>query len=65
MSIVIGSLVLSLLHAVIPNHWIPVVAIARKESWSLSQTLQITFLSGLAHADSDRHYYKHHWLTAL
>lgn len=52
MSIVIGSLVLSLLHAIIPNHWIPLVAIARKESWSLSQTLQITFLSGMAHAIS-------------
>lgn len=51
-SILIGSLLLSLLHAVIPNHWLPVIAIGRKEGWSLSETSRVTFIAGLAHVVS-------------
>ncbi|MBS1744017.1 MAG: hypothetical protein JST81_13370 [Bacteroidetes bacterium] len=49
-SIFIGSLLLSLLHAVIPNHWLPVLAIGKKDNWSVSEVTQVTFISGLAHA---------------
>ena len=49
-SIFIGSLLLSLLHAVIPNHWLPVLAIGRKENWSMQEVTRVTFLSGPAHA---------------
>lgn len=49
-NIIIGSLLLSLLHAVIPNHWLPVLAIGRKENWTLREVTNVTFLSGLAHA---------------
>lgn len=49
-SIIIGSLLLSLLHAVIPNHWLPVLAIGRKDNWSLQEVTKVTFISGLAHA---------------
>lgn len=49
-SIIAGSLVLSILHALIPNHWLPVLAISRKENWTLSQTTSVTFVSGLSHA---------------
>jgi len=45
-----GSLILSVLHALIPNHWLPVLAIAKKENWSLSRTTGITFIAGLSHA---------------
>lgn len=48
-SLWIGSLLISLLHAIIPNHWLPVVAIGRKEKWTLAEIMQVTFLSGLAH----------------
>lgn len=51
-SIIIGSFLISLLHAVIPNHWLPMLAIGRKEGWGLSETLQVTFISGLAHVFS-------------
>lgn len=51
-SIVVGSLVLSVLHALIPNHWLPVLAISRKENWTLGQTTSVTFISGLSHAFS-------------
>ncbi len=48
--IIIGSILLSLLHGIIPNHWLPVIAIGRKENWTLKEVTQVTFLSGLAHA---------------
>ena len=49
-SIIAGSLLLSVLHALIPNHWLPVFAISRKENWTLNQTTSVTFISGLSHA---------------
>lgn len=49
-SIILGSILLSLLHAVIPNHWLPVLAIGKRENWSLAEVTKVTFISGLAHA---------------
>ena len=49
-TLITGSLVLSILHALIPNHWLPVLAISRKESWSIGQTTSVTFITGLSHA---------------
>lgn len=50
--ILIGSLLLSSIHALIPNHWIPLVALGRAEGWSRSETLVITGIAGLAHVIS-------------
>lgn len=50
--IIIGSLLLSVLHAVIPSHWLPIIAIGRKESWSLKEISEVTIFSGLAHVIS-------------
>jgi len=50
--ILLGSLLLSAIHAFIPNHWIPLVAIGRAEGWSRSETLAITGITGLAHVTS-------------
>ncbi|MGF7219150.1 hypothetical protein GGR92_005332 [Spirosoma lacussanchae] len=51
-TIVIGSLTLSLLHALIPSHWLPFVTIGQTERWSLRQTLTVTAIAGLAHTVS-------------
>ncbi len=48
--ILIGSILLSLLHAVIPSHWLPVLSIGKKENWTIKEVTQVTILSGLAHA---------------
>ena len=48
--LLISSAVLSILHSIIPNHWLPVLAIGKKESWSLNKTTYITFIAGSAHA---------------
>ncbi|MEI6435155.1 MAG: hypothetical protein WCP32_09945 [Bacteroidota bacterium] len=47
--IFIGSLILSAIHALIPNHWLPLIAIAKTEKWSHSQTLLATVITGMAH----------------
>lgn len=48
-SIITGSIILSLLHATIPNHWLPIIAIGRKEKWSLSEVTEVTLISAIAH----------------
>ncbi|OJY97488.1 MAG: hypothetical protein DI535_21930 [Citrobacter freundii] len=52
LSIITGSLIISLLHAVIPNHWLPVIAIGRKEQWSLEEVTKVTLVFALAHGIS-------------
>src|ERR1035437_3801653 len=47
--ILIGSLLLSLIHASIPNHWIPLLAISKAEKWTLKETLTATIITGFAH----------------
>lgn len=44
-----GCLLLSLLHAAIPNHWAPVLAVARAERWPLRRAVGMTLVAGLAH----------------
>ena len=50
--LIIGSLLLSVVHAAIPNHWIPLVALGRTENWSKKETLVITAITGFAHTAS-------------
>jgi putative Mn2+ efflux pump MntP len=47
-----GSLALSLLHAAIPNHWLPIVAIGKRLGWTAGKASRITLLAGSAHAFS-------------
>jgi putative Mn2+ efflux pump MntP len=48
-SIITGSFIISLLHAVIPNHWLPVIAIGIKEGWSTAEVTKVTLTCALAH----------------
>ncbi|MDF1612794.1 hypothetical protein [Stygiobacter electus] len=50
--ILIGSILLSLVHASIPNHWLPLVAIGKVEKWKLQETLSVTFITGVSHTIS-------------
>jgi putative Mn2+ efflux pump MntP len=52
LQVLFGSFILSLLHATIPSHWLPVVALARSEKWSRREALLVTGISGLAHTAS-------------
>lgn len=50
MEILLGGLTITLLHSLLPNHWLPIVAIGRREEWSVGRVLQVTLLVGTAHA---------------
>ena len=52
LQILFGSLLLSIVHALIPNHWIPLVAIGKAEKWSRRETISATIITGLAHTTS-------------
>jgi hypothetical protein len=47
--IFLGSLLLSVIHALIPNHWIPLIAISKAEKWTIKETLSATFITGFSH----------------
>jgi cytochrome c biogenesis protein CcdA len=46
----ISVLAISILHAILPNHWLPVVAISRQLNWDGRKTVGITMLAALAHS---------------
>lgn len=48
-SLVAGTFILALVHALIPNHWLPLVAVARAENWKVRDVTTITFISATAH----------------
>lgn len=47
--IFVGSFLLSIVHALIPNHWIPLIAISKSEKWTTKETLMATLITGTAH----------------
>ena len=50
--LLISAFLLSIVHATIPNHWLPLVAIGKGENWSRSLTLRATLITGFAHIAS-------------
>lgn len=50
LELLIAVTVLSLLHALIPSHWAPIIAVARAEGWSCRETAWVTLAAGLGHA---------------
>lgn len=47
--IIAGAFILSIVHASIPNHWIPLVALSKAEKWNEKLTMGITVIAGFAH----------------
>ncbi len=47
--VLFGSLTLSLVHAAIPSHWLPLILLARSERWSRRRALAATAVAGGAH----------------
>lgn len=48
-TVIAGTVLLAMVHALIPNHWLPLVAVARAEQWKRSEVTSITLLAALAH----------------
>jgi nickel/cobalt exporter len=49
LTVIAGTVLLAFVHALIPNHWLPLVAVARAEKWKLKEVTTITFFAALAH----------------
>lgn len=47
--ILTGTIVISILHAVIPSHWIPLVTFAKLQKWSDKETMLVSFYLAVAH----------------
>ena len=52
LNIFLGSLALSVVHFLIPNHWMPIVVMARTERWDQGRSLRIAALAGFSHTAS-------------
>lgn len=50
--ILFGTLALSLVHALIPSHWLPLITVGKAEGWSRPETLWITAVTGFTHTAS-------------
>jgi nickel/cobalt exporter len=48
-SLIAGTVLLAFVHALIPNHWLPLVAVAKAEQWKQKEITLVTFLAALAH----------------
>lgn len=48
----LGAITLSVLHGLIPSHWMPLIVLSKKYQWTLSKTMAITLLAGLGHVIS-------------
>jgi nickel/cobalt exporter len=46
----ISVLAISILHAILPNHWLPVVAISKQLGWTSKKTTGVTMLAAFAHS---------------
>ena len=47
--IIVGAFLLSIVHASIPNHWIPLVALSKSEKWTEKFTMSATAIAGFSH----------------
>ena len=49
LSLFSGTLILAAIHALIPNHWLPLLAVAKAEGWKRSEITTVTLLAAAAH----------------
>jgi cytochrome c biogenesis protein CcdA len=52
LQILIGSFLLSVVHALIPSHWLPLVAIGKAEKWTSKELTFVTFITAASHTIS-------------
>ncbi len=49
LSLLTATIILAAIHALIPNHWLPLVAVAKAERWKPKEITTITLLAAAAH----------------
>jgi putative Mn2+ efflux pump MntP len=50
--VIIGGILLSITHSLIPNHWFPIATVSISEKWTRADSLRITALIGFLHTIS-------------
>lgn len=50
--ILLGSVALSIIHIVIPNHWVPIAVIGKAEGWGRLQLRKVAAIAGISHSMS-------------
>lgn len=48
--LIITVAVVGVLHTIVPDHWAPIVVLARQQGWSISRTARSAALAGVGHA---------------
>ena len=48
-SIITATIILAFVHALIPNHWLPLVAVAKAEKWEKSEVMLVASITASAH----------------
>lgn len=51
-NLVLGSLIISILHGLLPNHWLPIVTVGKNRNWGNTKILQVTGIAATAHSTS-------------
>jgi putative Mn2+ efflux pump MntP len=49
LSIIAGAFLVSAAHAILPDHWLPMILISRAEKWTQAETLWVTALVTIPH----------------
>jgi cytochrome c biogenesis protein CcdA len=49
LSLLTATIILAAIHALIPNHWLPLVAVAKAEGWKKKEITTVTLLAAVAH----------------
>lgn len=49
LSLLTGTILLAAVHALIPNHWLPLVAVAKAERWKPKEITTVTLMAAVAH----------------
>src|SRR5215471_12228122 len=50
--LVVAVMAVGVLHTLVPDHWAPIVAIARQRGWSRAETARAAIVAGIGHVGS-------------
>lgn len=47
--LLVAAFSVAALHAILPDHWMPIAVLARAERWSPERTFKVALLTGVGH----------------
>ncbi|MCJ2519968.1 MAG: hypothetical protein LN412_03340, partial [Candidatus Thermoplasmatota archaeon] len=49
LAMLVAGSVITILHALGPDHWLPHVMVSKAQGWNIGRTLRVTLLASLGH----------------